>query len=256
MKKQVRYAIFIVLILMVSMISMSSSNPGNQQQNQQAKDQAIKSVIVNQLIENKIMQGNNIQVTVSNDTITLNGAVSTLASKRMAVQDAHKVAEGYQIVNNITVQAPQLTDKALADAVLKRLSNHVFYSIFDWIIVNADNGVVTLAGWVYVPWHKTEFVHQAEKVAGVKKLVDDIKVLPTSSTDEQIRERAARLIYNNPTFENYANNVNPPIHIIVDNGHVILEGVVDSNYAKGLAGNIVRFDTDALSVDNQLMVAK
>lgn len=256
MKKQVRYAIFMVLILMVSMISMSSSNPGNQQQNQQAKDQAIKSVIVNQLIEDKIMQGNNIQVTVANDTVTLNGAVSTLASKRMAEQDAHKVAEGYQIVNNITVQAPQLTDKALADAVLKRLANHVFYSIFDWVIVNADNGVVTLGGWVYVPWHRTEFVRQAEKVAGVKKLVDDIKVLPTSSTDDQIRERAARLIYNNPTFENYANNVNPPIHIIVDNGHVILEGVVDSNYAKGLAGNIVRFDTDALSVDNQLMVAK
>ena len=68
--------------------------------------------------------------------------------------------------------------------------------------------------------------------------------------------RVARLIYNNPMFYGLQYEKNPPIHIIVNNGNVILEGNVKTETQRSVAENLVRYRTDAFSVENNLKVEK
>jgi len=65
-------------------------------------------------------------------------------------------------------------------------------------------------------------------VTGVQKINNQIKTLPVSISDDQLRYTVARQIYGDPMFWNYAIQVNPPIHIVVENGRVTLTGVVAS----------------------------
>jgi osmotically-inducible protein OsmY len=217
----------------------------------QATDKAIETVVKNKLTKDGLLQNDNIQILVANHTITLSGTVPSLADKARAGRDVHKVEERYKVVNNLTVQTPNLSNKELAAAVVDRIQKHVFYSVFDWITIDADNGVITLQGWVYEPWHKTQFVNQAKKVAGVREVKDDIRDEFGSSS---MRVNAAQLIYNDPMFEEYAASPNPPIHIIVATGdQIILEGVVASAYQRDYAASLLQDQLDAF-VTNNLVV--
>jgi hyperosmotically inducible protein len=135
------------------------------------------------------------------------------------------------------------------------MRNYVFFDIFDWIEGEVRDGVVTLTGWVHQPWHKSEYESRAESVVGVKQVKNEIQVLPTSIYDDQLRIAAARLIYGYPGFEQYAIQPYPPIHIIVQNGRVILRGVVSSQVDRQLAEEIVRSRLLAFDVTNDLVVA-
>ena len=88
------------------------------------------------------------------------------------------------------------------------------------------------------------------KVEGVRDVHNQIDVLPVSQFDEELRYRVARAIYGNPSFWNYAAMANPPIHIIVDRGHVTLTGVVTSNVERMLARSIATgFGALSVTVD-------
>jgi hyperosmotically inducible periplasmic protein len=256
MTSKIRNGVFALFLAAIGLGLFSYPSGLSAQENEQSTNKAIQIVLEHKLRMQHILENDNVQVTVSNNTITLNGTVGTLEQKQQAEKDAHQVEESYKIVDNLVVKNPNATNQQVADNVIKEFQKHIFYSIFDWVVVEADSGNVTLKGWVYVPWHKPEFGQEAAKAAGVKKVINDITVLPISSTDDQIRAQAARLIYNDPAFENYADNTSPPIHIIVDNGRVILEGVVTSEFARGHAADLVQFGTDAISVNNQLVVAQ
>ncbi|MEJ2634124.1 MAG: BON domain-containing protein [Calditrichia bacterium] len=240
-----------LLTISFSVIPVFAGNGKNQ-----LPDKTVKRVIEHSLEKDGILYNHNIQVTVKDSVITLLGVVKTLSEKEKAEQDAYKAEENYAVVNNIMVQPSGLSGKAIAQNVVDQIYKNMFYSIFDWVTIQVDSGVVTLRGWVYEPWHKTEFEDEAERAIGVLNVVNEIKVLPNSPLDDQIRFRAARLIYNDPSFIQYAYQINPPIHIVVDRGKVILEGFVDSQFDKNWAGNLVKFNTDAFSVDNQLKVPK
>jgi hyperosmotically inducible protein len=70
----------------------------------------------------------------------------------------------------------------------------------------------------------------------VVSVVNNIKVLPLSPNDDRLRLQVARAIFRDPVLSRYAMQPIPSIHIIVDNGHVTLEGIVDSETAKNVAG--------------------
>jgi len=78
-----------------------------------------------------------------------------------------------------------------------------------------------------------------------------IQVAPVSIFDDELRFRIARAIYGNPAFWHYANMAQPPIHIVVKNGHVTLAGVVNSNVERALARSLAT-GLGAFDVNNTL----
>ena len=89
---------------------------------------------------------------------------------------------------------------------------------------------------------------------GVRQVDNKIEVLPHSSYDDQIRIAAARSIYGHPSFVRYANRSLPPIHIVVNNGNVVLKGAVANKVERQLAGNLLRSGVLAFDVVNDLTV--
>jgi hyperosmotically inducible protein len=88
----------------------------------------------------------------------------------------------------------------------------------------------------------------------VEKVVNNIEVLPTSPNDDRIRIATYRAIYGNTTLSQYQLRAVPPIHIIVKNGHVTLEGVVARKMDKQIAGMQANSVPGAFSVTNNLRV--
>ena len=85
-------------------------------------------------------------------------------------------------------------------------------------------------------------------------MIDNVKVLPTSIFDNDIRLRTAQAIYRDPMLSRYAMVPAAPIRIVVDHGHVTLYGAVDSQLDKQVAGVRANQVFGVFSVDNQLTV--
>jgi hyperosmotically inducible protein len=130
--------------------------------------------------------------------------------------------EGLQIFNDISKQVTRYTQ----------------FTIFDSVDASIDDGVVVLSGWVTMPYKKTDIERRVAKVDGVVSVKNDIQVLPVSQFDDELRFRIARAIYGNSSFWNYAAMANPPIHIVVNRGHVTLTGTVNNNVERVLARSL------------------
>ena len=220
---------------------------------QKPSNSNVKIFVEYRLAKDNLLKDGNIQVKVSDNKIVLTGSVPTLFDKSLAADETQKVEDSYIVINKIQVVSSNFPSIKIIKAVQKRIYNNVFYGIFDWVTVQDTNGIVTLNGWVHLPWYVEQFQREAEKVKGVKKIVNNIK--PTFGPG-RIGIRAARLIYNDPEFEGMEYLANPPIHIIVNNGRVLLEGNVMSTAQGAWAENLVRFYTDAVSVRNNLYADK
>ncbi len=135
--------------------------------------------------------------------------------------------------------------------VQKQVLTYPQFSIFDAIHMQVDNGTVLLTGKVTMPYKKNDIEKRVAKIDGVHQVVNNITVLPVSQFDDELRFRIARAIYGNSNFWNYGSMANPPIHVIVENGHVTLDGVVISNTDRMLARSIAS-SFGAFSVTNDL----
>lgn len=147
--------------------------------------------------------------------------------------------------------AQDRVDATIASAIGRQIERYPQFTIFDHVTGKVDGGVVTLSGKVTMPFKKTDIGRQAASVAGVKEVQNLIEVLPVSSYDEELRLKVARAIYGNSAFWQYGARVNPPIHIIVENGHVTLVGVVGSHVDRMLARSLAT-GLGELSVTNAL----
>ena len=210
----------------------------------------IQKMVEHRLMKHDLLENNQIQVVVTDHTITLNGNVLTLAYRKQAEKDAH-VDEQYRVQDNLALKESSLSDKEITQKVDKVIYRNVFYSVFDWYTADVKDGLVTLKGWVHEPWRKEDVENVVEKVVGVKKIKNEIE---NSFGPGSIGVKAARLIYNDPMFWRYAGTYDPPVHIVVNNGVVYLEGFVTSQVEKSWAANLVEFYTDAARVINDLRV--
>ncbi len=218
-------------------------------------DDALKTVIIDRLSKQGLLTRDNITVTISNDTITLAGTVSTLADKRRADNDALKVADSYTLIDNLNVKTTSVADQEIADNVVKELQGNMFYGVFDWVNVAVNNGAVTLTGWAYDAWHRTLFGHLAEKVAGVTSVQNQIKQAPLTPWNDNLRRRAASLIYDNPDLNIFSRTISPPIHIVVvDDQELYLEGYVSSKFQKNWIAMIVNGTAHPNKLINNLKV--
>jgi hyperosmotically inducible periplasmic protein len=155
-------------------------------------------------------------------------------------------------------QPPQQLQPAeahLAREVRHQLVLLPYYSIFDWFEFSVEGYTVTLSGEVVQPVLKSDAENVVKHIEGVQKVINNLKVLPLSGLDNQIRRAEFRAIYGNPALsDRYGFQAMPPIHIIVENGHVTLKGVVANTFDKNVAGVQANGVPNVFSVDNQLQV--
>jgi hyperosmotically inducible periplasmic protein len=130
-----------------------------------------------------------------------------------------------------------------------------FYGVFDNLSYKVDpDGTVTLYGQVTRPTLKSDAENVIKRIEGVTRVVNNIEVLPTSMNDDQIRRAVYRAIFGNEVLSQYQMRAVPPIHIIVKNGHVTLEGVVARQMDKQIAGMQANGVSGVFSVTNNLVV--
>jgi hyperosmotically inducible protein len=131
-----------------------------------------------------------------------------------------------------------------------------YYGVFDDIKYSVNGYDVTLMGQVTNPTLKRDAENVVKHIEGVEKVDNQIEVLPLSNFDDGLRLRLYRAIYGFPALEKYAMPVIKPIRIIVKNGHVTLEGVVDNQTDKDMAGLRANGVSGVFSVTNNLVVVK
>ena len=110
------------------------------------------------------------------------------------------------------------------------------YTLWDDISFRVDHGNVSLLGAVSQPYKKSDIGRIVQHIPGVASVTNEMKVLPLSTFDDELRIRVARAIYRDPTLSRYAMGAIPSIHVIVENGKVTLTGAVNNQMEKNIAG--------------------
>jgi osmotically-inducible protein OsmY len=194
------------------------------------------------------------QVTFADGVATLRGKPKNAYLKTKAIEAALSVPGVESVESDLEVAEPESPDDFVSDLVGRVLS-YPHYTVFDDVTFQLeDQGVVTLGGYVTMPFKKDELEERVAKVRGVRDLRSQIQVLPVSPSDDRLREVLFERIYGNELFVGYAERAHPPIHIIVSGGNVILSGAVRSNVEKRQAESIVRSTFGVLQVTNRLAV--
>lgn len=130
-----------------------------------------------------------------------------------------------------------------------------YYSVFDNLSFRVEGDTITLEGQVVRPTLKSDAENVVKGIEDVGRVVNNIEVLPLSPMDDQIRRAAYRTIFGDASLSRYGEAAVPSIHIIVKNGHVTLEGVVDNEGDKNLANIRVNGVPNVFSVKNNLVVS-
>jgi len=129
-----------------------------------------------------------------------------------------------------------------------------YYGVFDNLAYRVDGSTVTLLGQVTRPTLKSDAEHVVKDIEGVERVNNQIEVLPLSPMDDRIRMAEYRAIYSAPGLDRYAMQAVPPIHIIVNNGKVTLEGVVANEADKNMANIRANGVSGVFGVTNNLRV--
>ena len=131
-----------------------------------------------------------------------------------------------------------------------------YFNVFDYIAYQVKGDTVTLQGEVTRPTLKSDAENVVKRIEGVQQVINNIEILPPSPMDDQLRLALYRAIYGYPALEKYALGVQKPIRIIVRNGRVTLEGVVDSETDKNLVTVRANSVPGIFSVTNNLQVVQ
>ena len=198
-----------------------------------------------------------VRASAEDGIVTLNGTVGSLADKLDAGKRAKKVDHVEGVRNALDVAGPVVEDAKLQDQLARKLTyDRVgYWNMFDALGVTVQNGVASVSGVVREPVAKDSALATVTHTAGVKDVIDRVKVAPTSIFDDDLRLRLARAIYGDSVLGRYAIDPAKPIRIVVENGHVGLFGTVDSRMDKQIAALRANSVFGAFSVDNQLTVA-
>jgi osmotically-inducible protein OsmY len=201
-------------------------------------------------------QFGNVQSAVEDGVVTLTGTVDLYQRKLDAAKLARKTASVQGVRNLITVAGPNVPDEQLEQKLATKLRYvRVGYDItFDYFALGVKDGVVTVEGQDRTGVGREEALAEIANMPGVKDVVSNVTIEPTSIFDDGIRVRTARAIYRDPVLSRYAADPARSIRIIVDNGHVTLYGSVASTMDKQLAGIRANQVFGAFSVENKLVV--
>lgn len=201
-------------------------------------------------------QFKDVKASVEGGIATLTGTVSLYEYKQDAAKRVSKAKGVTGVRNEIQVAGPSVSDSDLKEKLLEKLSyDRVGYgNLFNAISLDVQNGVVTLGGHARTDVDKDSALALVSTFPGVKDVIDDIEVDPTSIMDDQTRLAVARAIYRYPALQKYSIDPIKPIRISVQNGHVSLYGVVNSKSDRDLAYMRANGVPGVFSVENYLQV--
>lgn len=161
------------------------------------------------------------------------------------------------IAPGVVAQETDARTKRLEYEIQRELLTLTNYGIFDHLAFRVQpGGTIQLLGQVIRPTLKRDAERKVKDVRGVEQVINDIEVLPVSQGDDRIRLDIARNIYRTESLERYGFQSQPSIRIIVKNGRVTLEGVVDNEGDKTIAGMKAREVGSVFEVTNNLIVAR
>ena len=180
-------------------------------------------------------------------------SISTVASSDLLLAQEDKKDQDKQ--SRDRSRAPeQRALTGIAREVRHELVMLPYYGVFDNLVFRVDGSTVTLMGQVTRPTLKSSAENVVKNIEGVEKVVNNIEVLPLSPNDDQIRLATYRAIYGHTALNRYALQAVPPIHIIVNNGKLTLEGVVATEMDKNIANIQAGSVPGVFSVTNNLRV--
>jgi osmotically-inducible protein OsmY len=219
-------------------------------------DNQVQNAVTQKLATKK--QFSNVKVNVEDGIVTLTGTVDLYQRKLDAAKLARKASNVQGVRNLIVVAGPNVPDAQLEQKLATKLTyvREGYDSAFDYFALGVRDGVVTVEGQDRTGVGRDEALAEIANMPGVKDVIANIKVAPTSSFDDGLRLQALRAIYRDPVLSKYAMDPARPIRIIVANGHVTLYGEVNSAMDKQVAGIRAGQLFGAFSVDNKLVVAK
>jgi hyperosmotically inducible periplasmic protein len=152
----------------------------------------------------------------------------------------------------------QRNEKKMQENLVKEVRHQLlllpYYSVFDNLLFKVAGDQVTLLGQVVRPSLKSDAESAVKGIEGVASVDNRIEVLPVSAMDEQLRRAVYRAIYGDTVLSRYGMSALPPIHIIVKNGNVTLEGAVDSESDRNLATLRTNAVPNVFSVTNNLTI--
>jgi len=217
-----------------------------------ASDETLGRLVTQRLMDEDMTR---VSVSVASGIVTLRGTVPTLWVKHRAIEEASKVDDVISVFSELKVPRGE-SDERIAAQVGQRLQRYILFTIFDDANVEVDNGVVTLTGRVTLPYKADAFADLAAHISGVQEVRNEVRALPVSLFDDQLRYAVARRIYGDSLFSRYATQANPPVHIIVERGKVTLTGVVFSEVERRKAEAIARDTFSVMAVTNKLRIER
>lgn len=197
-----------------------------------------------------------VTATVEDGIVTLAGSVELYIDKVNAEKRVRKIQNVDGVRNRIGV-ASSLHD----DVLRERLTNKLRYDrigygiVFNNLTLSVTGGVVAVGGTVRDYPDRDSALAIVETTPGVKDVIDEIDVAPTSPNDDALRIALARAIYGNASLQKYAQDPQAPIRILVENGHVELHGVVMNKMDKQIAYTQANSVPGVFSVTNHLAIA-
>jgi osmotically-inducible protein OsmY len=236
----------IALLLLLSMTALAATG---------RYDQQIQQAVSTKIQDSKQLQ--NVQSTVEDGIVTLSGTVNLFQDKLDAAKKVKKLDNVSGVRNQIAVAGENVSDAQLQQALSKKLAyDRVGYrdNAFNNLTLSVKDGAVTVGGETVNYVARDSALATVQRMPGVKDVVNEVKVLPTSIFDDQLRIRTARAIYRDSVLGRYAIDPVDPIRIVVDNGHVTLYGTVQSEMDKNIAGLRANGVFGAFSVDNKITV--
>jgi len=177
----------------------------------------------------------------------------------MRARHVHFVILSFLIPLTLSAQERAVSPRA-TERIKKEVRHELlmlpYVTVFDNLAYKVEGYNVTLLGQVTRPSIKSDAEKAVKSIEGVEEVNNQIEVLPPSPNDDRLRRALFRAIYGYPPLQKYALGVIKPIRIIVKNGHATLEGVVDSEADKNLAGIRANGVSGVFSVNNNLNVVK
>lgn len=212
-------------------------------------DEQIKRDVVDQLYWDTGVNAADVQVSVHDGVVELNGKVQSYSARTAAFADAWAVPGVTQVIDHINVEyATESADDELQAACDSALSLNPDLDAAA-IDCNVDQGVVTLRGSVDAYWKKAYAEELVSRIRGVVLVSNHLGVVPSRAPiDQDIAEDIVAALDRNMLVDS------SQVDVRVENGIVTLSGSVANWPARMAARNAAARTFGVVDVIDQLEV--